>query len=129
MSVDNDFYSLIYSVIGSSGFVQQNLTSENVTIEPRIWFQRQSGNTELFLNGTPAIKETVYTVEVIGKTLVNVRNVADAVTVALHGYRGAMGSGFAQGIFVQDADDDYVAQAIDADTGEHVMAFSVRILQ
>jgi hypothetical protein len=125
MSLDVDFYNKL--VTTSSLPVQQNTISESKG-EPRVWFGRQLQNKDLLANGSVALVNTTYDVEVTGLDIDVVEQKADAVKAAFHGFQGTMGSTKVLASFVNDANDDYIYKSLNGDEGFHSAAFSVQIL-
>lgn len=107
--------------------VQQNTISEDKR-QPYIWFQRQSDDADTFLDGTPALAETHYVVEVSGWSVDDVEATADMIKSSLNGYRGVLNFAFAHGCFVEQCSDDYIFRNEDEDLGNHVCAFTVRVI-
>ncbi len=132
MSVDTDFQVKLSLIVGSGVPVQQNYSSTDEA-QPRVWYQRQRGNGDLFLDGKASQSETVYTVEVNGLDPDSAAAIAAKITAlasagGLHGFRGQMTSTTVLGAFVEDASDDYQPRGLDFDDGYHVFAFDVRLL-
>jgi hypothetical protein len=137
MSLDTELQTKLtaLAVAAISGTpVQQNYASTD-KIEPRVWYQRRNGNTELLLSGAgDAGIETVYEVEIDaldpdqGGTLL-LALVADASAGGLNGFRGNWGSSVVLGSFVEDVADDFQPRGLDLDDGYHVFAFQLRVMQ
>lgn len=125
MSVDTSLQAYMASLTDAP--VQQNVNSQD-TVQPRVWFQRRSGNTDLFVDGTPSLTNTIYDVEVIGLDIDEVSGIADTLQTALNGKHGTMEGMIVLGIFVEDSDDEYEIRSIDTDDNWNVAAFSVRII-
>ena len=92
---------------------------------PHIWFIRSGENTPLSLDGQGGTHETRFDLECISDDLVEAMNVSRATKNFLHGYRGVLGDGTVQGIFVEDKDDNYIPKSIGSDEGFHVSALTV----
>ncbi len=136
MSLDVDFAAKLNLILAGAGYaavpVQQNYVSGDKT-QPRVWYQRQAGNRNVFLDGTSADMETSYAVEVNGLDPDVADAIADTITAGaaaggLNGFRGQMLGTIVLGAFVEDASDDYQPRGLQGDDGYHVFAFTVRIL-
>ena len=89
-----------------------------------LWFARSSIGQERTLDGGPQIAageivggaapfRVYFDFEAISDDGAEAQDLADALLL-LDGYRGAFGAGTVQGIFVDDAADDYTARGIGA---------------
>ena len=107
--------------------VQQDVISENQP-NARVWFKKQTSNTNILNNGTPILDDTTFDVEVASLDIDLTQTEANNIRTALNGYRGMMLFDMVQGVFVSDAADDYIPRNLNADEGFHVAAFQVRIL-
>jgi hypothetical protein len=125
MSLDAGFQTKLASLTDAP--VQQNYASID-QVQPRVWYQRESGQTELFLDASAGMAETVYTVEVHGTDPDAAGAIADLIQVRLHGFTGFMGTTRILGSFVEDAADEYEPRGLNVDDGYHVFAFKVRVL-
>lgn len=126
MSLDTDLYT---KLMAESAYpVQQNTISEDKD-EPYVWFMRSQDNQDLTLDGnTNLLRESWFDVEVIGLEVSAVETEADTLREALNGFHGAMGDTTVLGMFVFDADSDYLSRTTAADSGLHVAAFRVQLL-
>jgi hypothetical protein len=132
MSVDTGLINKLSLIVGPGVPVQQNYASADKT-QPRVWVQRQQGDSELFLDGRPGPADTTYAVEVNALDPDAGAAVADAIQAnaaagGLDGFRGTMNSTVVLGCFVGEASDDYVPRGLELDDGYHVFAFTVRVL-
>ncbi len=128
MSLDTDLQTKLATLAGSAP-VQQNYASID-KVEPRVWYQRTSGNIDLLLNGVGVSEnETVYAIEVAGLDPDVTAGIAANLATAMNGFRGVMGLSVILGCFVEDAADDYQPRGLNIDDGYHVFAFSLRVLQ
>ena len=123
--IDTDFYAKLDGL--TTAPVQQNVLSDNQP-QPFVWFQRQYANTDLLLNAGAALYDTTYDVEVCGLDIDATAAIAENLKTSLHGFHGTMGGTNVLGMFVQDADDNYVQKNMNADEGFHVFAFQVQIM-
>lgn len=127
MSLDVDLQAKLTSLAGSAP-VQQNYSSVDKT-EPRVWYQRRTGNTDLLLSGAGAtITEAVYEIEVNALDPDAGAALSDTITTAMNGFRGTMGGSHVLGVFVEDAADDYQPRGLDLDDGYHVFAANLRVI-
>lgn len=125
MPLDTDFRAKVLSLITAP--VQQNYISTD-KVQPRVWYQKQAGNSDLFADASAGMVETTYTVEVNGTDPDAVSEIADAISTAFNGFRGRMFSTTVLGAFVEDAADDYQYKGQDLDEGYHVFAMNVRFI-
>lgn len=105
---------------------QDTIPQEHATY-PRVWYQRRGRESTHCLDDTGGPYKHTYDLEVIAETPESRDAVADALWGRLDGYAGDLGSHRAQGVFVEDQDEDYVPKAIAADAGLFVAAMSVVI--
>ncbi len=101
--------------------------SPQTSARPQIWFRTSSDTEERTLDAAGGLHEAFLDIECIGETEADAQAVADAVKNLLDGYRGAVTSHSAQGIFVSDKDDQYFPKSINSDDGRHVVAFDARV--
>ena len=124
--IDVSFYWFLQSL--TSYPVQQDRIDASQLATPRVWFQRQSQTTEVFVNGTPGQTDTVFDVEVCGEDIDAVQNLANTLRTSLNGYSGIMLFDRVLGTFVNEANDEYIFKNFDADDGFHVAAFQVQVI-
>ena len=110
---------------------QQNYDSMD-KVQPRVWYQRRQGNTNLYLDGSPADGETTYEVQVDSLDPDAGASIAETLRgqppSGLHGFRGAMGGTVVLGMFAEDASDDFAFRGVSLDDGYHSFGFTVRVL-
>lgn len=94
---------------------------------PNIWFRIGSDTEERTLDAVGGLHEANGDIECVATSEGSAQAVADAVKTKLDGYKGAMGSLTAQGIWLRDKDDDYVPFSNESDDGLHVVAFSLQM--
>jgi hypothetical protein len=95
----------------------------------RVWFGRTNDNSDLFLNASAGLTETVFDVEVA--TLEDdseTQTLANTLKAGLNGFQGTVGSTSFLGVFVQDHSDDYEARLLDDDQGYYVATFQARAI-
>lgn len=98
---------------------------------PFIWLRRASRDTERTLDAAVGDEpdSVRFDVECYGDDLDEAMSLAAAVTARLDNYRGTYGTRTAQGMFVDDASDDYVPRGIMGDESVHFAALSVQIFK
>jgi hypothetical protein len=135
VSLDVDLQFKLSALAGAGVPVQQNFLSVDQT-QPHVWYQRQSGASDLLLSGAgAALGEDVYAVEVAGMDPDAAAAIAGRIKATypagMDGFRGQMGpqgGPVVLGCFVEDAADDYQPRSLELDDGYHVFAFNLRIL-
>ena len=98
-----------------------------VSMRPHIWYQRQSHEYVGALDGDSGVREVRFDVECNSTSVSEAYDLADKVKDRLNFHSGSFGNATAQGVFVEDHDDDYIPKNNDADEGVHVAAMSVAI--
>lgn len=96
---------------------------------PYVWYARASTTREGTLDETPGTQPftTTFDVEVYGYDPAVVGTAADLLQ-ASNAYRGVFGTGHtAQGVFVDNQNDDYVPRGVMEDQGLHSAFFSLVI--
>lgn len=98
---------------------------------PLVWLRRASRETERTLDAAVGEQpdSVRFDLECYGDDLEEAMDLADAVTARLDNYRGTFGTRTAQGMFVEDASDDYVPRGIMGDESIHFAALSVQIFK
>lgn len=96
---------------------------------PLVWLRRASRDSERTLDAAVGDEpdSVRFDVECYGDDLDEAMDLAAAVTERLDNYRGAFGTRTAQGMFVEDASDDYTPRGIMGDEELHFAALSVQI--
>jgi hypothetical protein len=115
------------ALVGNDG-VHQGILPEKPH-DPVVWFGRARTQTEDTLDqaaGERPFREA-FDVEAIGLDIDQVEDVAEILRTK-HLYRGSLGSGMVQGVFVSDHADDYIPRGILADDGSHVAAMQFELV-
>jgi hypothetical protein len=99
-----------------------------ISEKPHIWFATASDQQDPTFDGVGSFHDANIDLECVADNESSAQSIADAVTARLDGHQGALGNIRAQGIFLQDKDDNYFPKSIDADDGRHVVAYDVRVL-
>lgn len=85
--------------------------------KPRIFYRRNSGVEDPFLDGTVTAEESTWDIECISDDVDESINIAEAVKLALNAHRGTFGANTIQGAFVLDHDDNYVIKGLSQGEG------------
>lgn len=121
-TIDTDFHAYLDSL--TTAAVQQNFISEDKG-QPYVWWQRTSANVDLTLEGSLAVYDTSYAVEIAALDIDAGAVIADTVKAGIHGRRIQQGNTLFLVMMVEDASDEYVPKSIDTDDGFNVFAFTV----
>ncbi len=125
--IDEDFRTLLAANVPNGTVIEKGTISAE-QIPTRVYYQRSAATTDLFLNKSLGITETVFDVEIAARDDdATVQTLADAVKTALNGYQGTTGSTGVLATFVADHADDYQPRGVDADDGYDVAAFQVTV--
>lgn len=108
--------------------IHQGIVPESSTT-PYLWYRRASRDTERVLGEAVGAEPDSYRfdLEAISADLEEAQDLADAVRGALDNYRGSFGTRTAQGVFVENQDDDYYPRGIMGDETLHYAALSIQI--
>lgn len=125
--IDEDFRTLLAANAPGGTTIEKGTISEE-QIPTRVYYQRSAATTDLFLDKSVGITESVFDVEVA--TLnddATTQSIAAQIKTALNGYQGTTGSTGVLATFVADHADDYQPRGVDADDGYTVAAFQVTV--
>lgn len=107
--------------------VQQDVISVLDT-ENRVWFQRTTAVTDVFIDGTPALTTSTFDIEVMSLDIDLVQSAATTIKTALNGFIGMMATDQVLICLVEDQADEYESRNMGDDSGIHVAAFRANII-
>lgn len=107
--------------------VEQNKI-DKLKVPTRIWFGKAGGTNDTLLDGSKAITETLFDVEIQSLDLNTVEVLAGLIAANLNGYFGELENDFVLGCFVNDQTDEYQLKGIDDDQSFNVACLQIRIL-
>lgn len=129
LAADATIAGLVTDADGDVG-VHHNIVPQDSEF-PLVWLRRASRENERTLDAAVGDDpdSVRFDIECYGDDLDEAMSLAAAVTARLDNYRGAYGTRTAQGMFVEDASDDYVPRGIMGDESIHFAALSVQIFK
>lgn len=130
MTVDADFRTFLLAdatIAGLTSVVALNHVPQ-FDEAPYVWFGRISSREEVDLGGEGGIVDTAFAVECVATDVATAVSLGEAVRARCNGWRGTMGATRVQGMFVEDAADDYVPRSDFEDESIDIVAIEVQVL-
>lgn len=106
--------------------VHQNHMPEQSSY-PAVWLMRSGKEKDRDLDGQGGIVRHTFDVEALSPDMDEAEELGDALENRLAGHKGTFGARTVQGVFVDDADDDYIPRGNAGDDGISVVAQQVTI--
>jgi hypothetical protein len=131
VSVDVDFRSYLLAdtaITAITSVICLNWIPQDAS-KPFVWFQVMSSREEVGLDGEGGIIETVFAVECVSTSPSQVQSLAAAVRARCNGAQGLLvdAGTFVQGMFVEDASDDYIPKTQFEDAPISIVALEIQL--
>ena len=131
MSVDVDFRAFLLADSEVAAITQTVALNHVPAADeaPYVWFGRTSSRDETDLGGEGGLVDTTFAVECVATEIAVAVALGEAVRQRCNGWRGVMNSATrVQGMFVEDAADDYVLRSAFEDESVDVVALEVQVI-
>ena len=129
--IDEDFRTALVGLLPSGTPIEKGVIGDEQT-PTRVYYQRSSGNQDVYLDGAPGLTTTVFDVEAAALADDTTVQSLMATIKTMHGYPAngvalTHGTSSILGIFVADHADDYQPRGVDADDGYVVAAVQISV--